>query len=645
VATGTEIRLGVSVIGLSAERVFVSVLDGNRQSDYELFPDGELYSGTFRAADRPTVLWYWFEVRLTGGAVVYYGAEVGDNAGIGRIFNNAPPAFQITVHDSGFKTPDWAKGAVLYQVFPDRLRRGNPAAAEAGLAYHHSKGRKAMFLHERWEEQPAWQPFGGMDYYEPLDFFGGDLAGIREELPRLAQLGVRVVYLNPIFEAASNHRYNTADYRTIDPVLGTEEDFAALVTEAERLGIHLLLDGVFSHTGDDSVYFNKYGHYDSLGAYQSTDSPYFSWYKFKNFPDSYECWWGFGSLPEVNERDPSWVYEVIEGEQSVFRTWLRKGASGYRLDVADELPDETIEKMRGVMKAEKPESFLLGEVWEDATTKQSYNIGRQYALGRGLDSVMNYPFSVRTINFLLGRENAFSYRRFLVSQNQNYPKEMVYTLMNLLSSHDAARIRTVLATGLDGRNLSKEAQAAFGLTEEADKRGAALQRLAAAIQFSLPGMPAIYYGDETGMTGFLDPFNRAPYQVRDTEMTAWYKRLSDLRNAQAVLRTGHAIFYSTDGNVLGILRYAFDGEDAFGAPAEDAAVLTLINPKAETHRIVIDLFSEKDCQQLRHRQRFCDLEWQEARSLCSDLTLPIKEGLIDIALDAYGCQVFSLTWK
>ncbi|MDR3072665.1 MAG: glycoside hydrolase family 13 protein [Clostridiales Family XIII bacterium] len=643
VKVGSEISIALSVFDISVDSVELMVVNGN-QSAYRLIFDGEMYRTSFVAPHEMTVLWYWFRIKFSGGAVIYYGTEPGDNSGIGRVFSNTPPAFQITVYDASFRTPNWAKGAILYQIFPDRLRRGNEETAKGGLAYHHEKGRTNMHLHERWDELPDWKPVEGKSHYEPVDFFGGDIQGIREELPRLVQLGVKVIYLNPIFEADSNHRYNTADYLKIDPMLGTIDDFYELVKDAKALGIRILLDGVFSHTGDDSIYFNRYERYETVGAYQSQSSPYYSWYRFHKFPNEYDCWWGFDTLPEVNEDNPFWNEFMIEGEESVFRTWMQRGVAGYRLDVADELPDATIEKMRAVMKSINPDSFLLGEVWEDATTKQSYNIGRSYALGRGLDSVMNYPFSVRTTEFLLGKIDAFTYRRFLVSQNQNYPKEMVYSLMNLLSSHDSARIRSVLATGENGRTLSREKQAQFELTESAEAQGAALQRLAVAIQFSIPGMPSIYYGDEVGMTGLLDPFNRMPFSVCDTKMQDWHIFLSGLRATYPVLRSGHVIFYSTNGNVLGILRYNLGGEDAFGSLAEEQVLLTLVNPTNETHHIVIDLFAVKDCQETRHRQMFCEMNWTKAKSLTTGSVIQIHEGLLDVEMPPTETDIFELIW-
>jgi glycosidase len=350
-------------------------------------------------------------------------------------------------------------------------------------------------------------------------------------------------------------------------------------------------------------------------------------------------------LPEVDESRRDWIDFVIENEDSVFNTWLGRGAAGFRLDVADELPDDTIEKMRAVMKKKDGDSFLLGEVWEDATTKQSYNVGRRYALGRGLDSVMNYPFAEHTVAFLLGRMNAFDYRRFLVSQNQNYPKEMYFALMNLLSSHDVARIRTVLSTGVKAREILREDQAHFAATEEQDLRGAALQRIAAAIQFSLPGVPAVYYGDEVGMTGLLDPFNRQPYTRRDGDMLGHYRELARIRNENPVMQTGSAIFYSTNGKVLGILRFNLGGTDAFGRPAENCAIFTACNPSEKSHRIVIDLRAEKECLSNEYLEIFRSLEWQRAIGLTNGETIEIKGGLLDVELPPLRADIYELVWS
>jgi len=609
VPCGTEVTLTLQIDKLEVESVTLQVLnqgDGScKQQDRRgrslCLEDTQdtrtvpfclaIGSFTFRCATGtvPMVLWYWFEVRLRGGAVCYYGADLPYASGLGRIYRNPPPAFQLTVYDPAFTTPDWVKTSVMYQIFPDRFCAGDEEGVRAGVEYHRNMGRDEFELHENWEDLPVFEAKDGRSYYMPSDIFGGDLEGIRKKLPYLKELGATLLYLNPIFEAASNHRYNTGDYLKIDPVLGDAESFRRLAEEARESGIRIILDGVFSHTGDDSIYFNKYGRYPDVGAYQSKDSPYFSWFNFENHPDKYESWWGFETLPEVNEFDRGWQDFIITAKDSVIKHWIEEGALGYRLDVADELPDEIIELIRTAVKEADPEAFLLGEVWEDATTKQSYGRQRAYALGRGLDSVMNYPFLNKTIEFLTNKIDSRNYCRFLTHQLHTHPAPMYFTLMNLISSHDVSRARTILSSEVDTGGMSRQEQALFSLSEEEFSLGGRRQRLAAAIQFSLPGVPSLYYGDENGMTGLLDPFNRRAFAIEDKEIAEWYRYLARTRHDHPVMSTGYVRFFSTDGSVLGILRYAKDGKDFFGAAIGTDAVLTIINPVNEPRRIVIEL--------------------------------------------------------
>ena len=575
----------------------------------------------------PSVLWYWFEIGLSNGSVCYYGAELPYASGLGRIYRNPPPAFQITIFEAGFSTPDWVKEAIIYQIFPDRFCMGDAEGVRAGIGAHLDMGRKEFELHEDWHDLPVFEAKDGRSFYIPSDIFGGDLEGIRTKLPYLKELGVTLLYLNPIFEAASNHRYNTGDYLRIDPILGDAAAFRKLAEESLGMGIRLVLDGVFSHTGDDSLYFNKYGRYDGPGAYQSKDSPYYCWYDFQEHPDKYASWWGFETLPEVKESDPGWQEFMIAKEDSVVKHWLREGASGYRLDVADELPDEIIEMIRTAVKDTDPEAFLLGEVWEDATTKLSYGAQRTYALGLGLDSVMNYPFLNRTIEFLLNKIDARMYTRFLSHQRHTYPAPMYYTLMNLISSHDVSRIRTMLSCDIKPGRMSREEQARYELTDEEYALGGMRQRLAAAIQFSLPGVPAVYYGDETGMTGLLDPFNRRAFAVEDESIIKWYRALASIRQKHPVMSTGKARFFSTDGSALGILRHASDGKDFFGKEIPAEAVLTVINPMREPRRIVIEL------------DEICSDAYSSV-SLLYGREVPVKKGLAEIDIPPLNADIF-----
>lgn len=642
VAAGTAVRLSLAAYELDFKKAYLILMtDGMEESVEMRQTENGFWQAEYTAPDIPGLVWYWFRICLDENCSIYYGARSGYTSGTGEVYRNPPPPFQLTVYDGAFTTPDWAKRANLYQIFPDRFARDESDTFRRGADYHRSLGRNVL-VHEDWNEPVLYEAIEGQEHYEPCDYYGGTLRGIMEALDELCGIGITALYLNPIVEGASNHRYNTGDYKKVDPILGTAEDFEQLVREAHKRGIRVILDGVYSHTGDDSVYFNRYGRYDSIGAYQSKASPYYSWYRFTDYPNEYKCWWGFRTLPEVCETEPEWIDFVIEGEQSVFSTWLAHGADGFRLDVADELPDETIERMRASLKREAPDNFLLGEVWEDATTKQSYGKLRTYALGKGLDSVMNYPFAGAVTEFLQGKKNAWEFKRFLVGQSQNYPREMYYCLMNLLSSHDIARIRTVLGTRIDARSLSREQQAHFVVSKEQDEYGARLQRLAAGIQFSLPGMPCIYYGDETGMHGLLDPFNRGPYEVRDRNMKEYYKTLALLREENDAFKTGCCIFYVQEENVLGILRYCVEGKDAFGMPARNGLFLTLINRGKETRRAAIDLFAREELMPEKHRLIFRELEFECAECRLTGEIYPVREGLVQAEIPAEGIRILEI---
>ena len=312
-------------------------------------------------------------------------------------------------------------------------------------AWYQDRPESEKKLDREREQEPAWysrQDMLGMMLY--IDAFAGNLKGVKKKLPYLEELGVTCIYLNPIFEAHANHRYNTANYLKADPLLGTNEDFAALCAEAKKHGIRIILDGVFSHTGSDSLYFNREGRYGPGGAYRDRNSPYRSWYDFDSgYVGGYRSWWGFETLPEVNEETPSYV-EFITGPGGVIDTWLRRGAAGFRLDVADELPDEFIEKVRAAVKRVSPEKFLLGEVWEDATTKFGFNKRRTYLLGKGLDSVMNYPFKNAVLDFVKGKPAEQAMTEILTIC-EHYPAPAMDTALNFLSTHDTERALTVIA--------------------------------------------------------------------------------------------------------------------------------------------------------------------------------------------------------
>ncbi len=467
-----------------------------------------------------------FQVRLRFSQVglYFYYFSLGENRFLGRgplrraIQTEHPESWQITVCDEEYETPQWFKGGVMYQIFPDRFFRAGSREA-----------KPYQILRDDWGGQPN---FRRNSFGKVLnnDFFGGDLEGIRQKLDYLAALHVKTIYLNPIFEAYSNHRYDTGDYLKIDGLLGTEADFEALTRDAQARGIRILLDGVFNHTGDDSRYFNKYGRYDSLGAYQSPDSPYADWYHFQRFPDSYDSWWGIETLPAVNEQSASYR-EFMFGDEGVLKTWLRRGASGYRIDVADELPDFFLKRLRETVKSEDPQALILGEVWEDASNKISYDVRRQYLQGYELDSVMNYPLKNAIIHFArTGRTDEL--RETIAMLRDNYPKQTLDCLMNILGTHDTPRILTVMG----GKQCAdKEEMARTALSEDERNRAERLVRLAAVLQYTLPGVPCIYYGDEVGMEGYMDPFCRGcfPWDKQEGSLSAFYRRLGEIRTELA----------------------------------------------------------------------------------------------------------------
>lgn len=462
----------------------------------------------------PGLYFYWFRL---GGRRAALGEDRNAE------FSDSASAYQILVYRECFATPAWFKGGIMYQIFPDRFFKSGEILVEKG-----------KWLHRDWHETPEFRP-NEKGKILNNDFFGGNFRGILKKLDYLQSLHVTVIYLNPIFRAFSNHRYDTGDYMQLDPMLGSEEDFAALVSECGKRGIRLILDGVFNHTGDDSRYFNKYGTYDEIGAYQSKDSKYYSWYNFRHFPDKYDSWWGIDVLPAVNENCPSYI-DFITGENGVLRRWMKYPLGGFRLDVADELPDEFIAKIRSAVKSANGDAVVIGEVWEDASNKIAYSTRRKYFQGEELDSVMNYPLKDAIINFVVSG-NTSLLRRTVGMLLDHYPKCVLDSLMNILGTHDTVRVLTALG-GVCAYN--KEEMAVLKLS--AEQRAVATERLkiAAILLYTFFGVPCIYYGDEIGMEGYSDPFCRKPFawDLIDEDILSHYRWLGELRSRYTVFRDG-----------------------------------------------------------------------------------------------------------
>ncbi len=499
---------------------------------------------------------YDCDINLDEGLYFYcfkYTSDYGDffvtkqGASLGVVSSDSFIPWQLTVYERNFEVPDWISGGIIYQIFPDRFYNSKTPK---------TKVPEDRFINDNWEKQPEYKQNGdicslGNDYY------GGDLKGIEEKLPYLKELGVNCIYLNPIFEAHSNHRYNTADYLKIDSLLGDENDLESLCKNAKDYGIYIILDGVFSHTGDDSLYFNRCGRYGSGGAYNDENSPYRCWYKFGENRDEYASWWGIKTLPEVEENNPDFT-EFITGKNGVIRHWLRKGVKGFRLDVADELPDKFLDNIRSAIKEEDKDAFLIGEVWEDASNKVSYGVRRRFIRGSQLDSVMNYPFANAIIEYVrTGNQQVIG--DTVLDILENYPKCVVDALMNHIGTHDTARALTRLVLG-DGNSHNREWESSVRLSDEQYEIAKKYLYIAAVLQFTLPGVPSIFYGDEAGVQGFGDPFCRAtyPWGSEDAEILEFYKKLGAIRrNCSAYKKGDFRILYNFDG-AFGFIRE--DGE-------------------------------------------------------------------------------------
>ena len=542
------------------------------------------YGVSISLPHEPGLLFYWFKFIMPsedGEQVLFYVAEGDTSDGSGRISGEPPRvgaeedkypyAFQITVYDKAFKTPDHMKGAMIYQIFPDRFARDKDFSFERLTA---ASPREERIYHEDWYEDVdiKGKPSTG---YLACDFFGGSLKGITEHLDYIKSLGIDIIYLNPIFEARSSHRYDKADYLKVDPILGGNAAFDELAHKCSENGIRLIIDGVFSHTGADSIYFNKFDRYDGIGAYRSyrtgEESRYRSWYSFYNDDEgniTYESWWGFPDLPNVDENSLSYRAFVF-GKDGVVDTWTSRGASGIRLDVSDELPDSFIRQMRDTLKEKTGgEGMLVGEVWEDASNKCSYGSYRDFMLGRTHDSVMGYTFRSTVLDFLCGYIDAAVFNSRLEGFRERYPAESYYCIMNLISSHDVPRAMTVFSK--PEVSESREEQQKIKVSEKLVDDCTRLMQMAYAIQIGYIGASCIYYGDEILMEGYKDPFNRRTYpwgriDGRAEENLEVVRRLASLRIQNDVLRTGYYETLYAEGGAMAFRRFADDKrQDFFG---------------------------------------------------------------------------------
>lgn len=525
---------------------------------YTMLPTAEhVWEVAIPLPTTPGLFWYYFLIYRKDGRTIRYGNQPDKLGGVGVAYDHGEPeSFQITLYDPAYKTPEAFHGANIYQIFPDRFRHAPTKAVD---------DRKDRYVHQNWDEEllGVGDLRGGK--YQELDFYGGTLTGIQEKLPYLKDMGIDIIYLNPIFRARSNHRYDTGDYTQVDPLCGTNTEFTELCEAAKKVGIRVMLDGVFSHTGEDSVYFNHFGHYPTLGAYQGQSSPYYDWYTFNHYPEDYKAWWGILSLPELRKDNPEYQKFMFQPHEGVVPRWIEAGSCGWRLDVADELPVDFLRKLRAAAKAADPEAVVLGEVWEDASNKVAYGETRCYCTGDTLDSVMNYPVREAILNFVMGKTSASTFVRLIHHQEEVYPAQFRYALMNLVGSHDRYRALNILA-GRECQELSKADQQHVHLNVEEYELAVRRYKLCIDLLCALPGCATVYYGDEVGLTGCHDPWNRRafPWGREDKSLQKYVANKLRHRQESDLLRLGYCDIEAPDDDTLLITRRMKDGHDALG---------------------------------------------------------------------------------
>ncbi len=529
-----------------------------------------------------SVYGYWFDAEIGGRKFVYqnnldpiFWTREKGSGGLGRVDDSAATTknirrFRQTVYTADFKVPEWAPDIVFYYIFPDRFRNGDRGNDPApGLSRYHNS---TVEMHKNWNELPFLPGSGdGSDDVYNNDFFGGDLAGIIEKLDYIKELGANTIYMTPVFQGASNHKYDTADYRNIDPAFGTNDDFVRLAREAARRGIRIIVDTSLNHTGADSIYFDRFGNYRSGGAFAGgkirADSPFSDWYTFdpsQTDPDKqYKGWTGVTDLPELNKASPAFRKFAYGADDSVMKRWLDRGAAGWRMDVAPWVPDDFWREWRKAIKQHAPDALTVAETWFDAS---------KYFLGDMFDSTMNYIFRSTVLEYAAGGKASSLYSN-IEQMREAYPPQAFYALMNLLSSHDQARALHVLGWNAISNDAERVALAKSRL------------KLAMLFQMTFPGAPAVYYGDEVGVTGGDDPYNRAPYPwadqggAPDHDLHAEVRRLIRLRHDNPVLRRGS----------MGAPLYIDDHVIVLSRQLSGVQAITAFNNALEHRRVSIQL--------------------------------------------------------
>ncbi len=521
-----------------------------------------------------TTLYYRFIV-TDGTATAYYADDNFKDGGWGvptpNLIDNSYP---ITVFSPQFQPISWMKNAVIYQIFPDRFRNGRSNNDPTGTEprYSYPTNPLDQIIKKLWPALPEGYCRGYVNPAQPCtegprgrDYFGGDLKGVDQALDYLKSQGVTVLYLNPVFDSASDHGYDTQDYFHIDPFFGTQTDWNNLVKHAQKNNMRIVLDGVFNHVSSDSLYFDRYHHFTQVGACESVTSPYRSWFYFQdqaggpcagpNGPNTmnYTAWFGFDSLPVLNKSVQA-VRDLVyaQGDNSVAPYWLDNGASGWRLDVMGDgsFPADYWQQFRTAVKTTQADAPIIGELWKKDEVLPKIH-------GDQADTTMNYRFRNAIQGFFgtidnkgfpddgASNEPPSLFARKLDSIREDYPDATYYTLMNLLDSHDTERILWSLTPGQYNREDREFNAANLALGKQRLK-------LATVVQFTVPGAPTIYYGDEVGMTGSDDPDDRRTFPWNadvpggDANMMAHYRQLATIRQANPVFRDGALKFLLTD---------------------------------------------------------------------------------------------------
>ena len=542
VEVGQRVKLSIKVNREIVVAVELIQFDGTRLNmgmQKEYLNNGEFrYSVEIDTSDALGILEYYF-ILIDGYDRLYYGNNDEHLGGVGQIYNYNPMPYQVTIYEKSH-IPNWYKEGVVYQILIDRFYNGNE-----GDTINFPK--ENSFIYGRWNDSPMYIN-DNSGKVARWDFYGGNIKGIMRKLDYIKSLGSNIIQLSPIFKSSSCHKYDTGNYELVDEMFGTNDEFKELCEVAESKGIKIILDVVLSYTSSDSKYFNKLGNYDGVGAYQSPNSKYHNWYKFSKYPYQYESWWGINERPNVNSMKKSYVDYIIESDNSIIKRWIDFGSSGWRLNVIDELPDEFIELIRKRMQEISKDTVLLGDIWDDASNKISYSKRRKYLQGKEVQAVTNYPLRECLINFTKGYITSNRFKQRIMSLYENYPRESFYGNINVVGTNDTERILTVLDENFE------------------------LLKLLVVIQFTLPGVPLIYYGDEIGLKGGKEPDNRKsyPWGKENKELIDFYKVVANIRNSENSLKKGDLNIYETDSSVF-----------AFERNYENEKIIVLVNVSNE----------------------------------------------------------------